>query len=194
MTGYSGVQYDNDRQTSAAPTVVNSFEAMTDSRNGATALSTAQQSAFWGHENGPIQMRTRATDMFDTVSELLAAETKLIQEFEAYMHRAMKEFTGAEYANETEMKKILSDHMNQFMKTPAMGSMTALLKRAGIKATAADLVAGWAGPVMASTKAAAASAAAATSGATGAAANVAGAVGQQQTVAPPAPAGAPSTY
>ena len=129
--------------------------------------------------------------MFDTVSELLAAEAKLIQEFEAYMHRAMKEFTGAEYANETEMRKILSDHMNQFMKTPAMGSMTSLLKRVGIKATAADLVAGLAGPVVASTKAAAASA---TSGATGAAANVAGAVGQQQTVAPPAPAGAPSTY
>lgn len=184
MTGYSGVQYDNDRQTSAAPTVVNSFDAMTDSRNGASALGTAQQSAFWGHETGPVQMRTRATDMFDTVSELLAAEAKLIQEFEAYMHRAMKEFTGAEYANETEMRKILSDHMNQFMKTPAMGSMTSLLKRVGIKATAADLVAGLAGPVMASTKAAAASATTATSGATGAAANVAGAVGQQQTVAP----------
>ena len=184
MTGYSGVQYDNDRQTSAAPTVVNSFDAMTDSRNGASALGTAQQSAFWGHETGPVQMRTRATDMFDTVSEMLAAEAKLIQEFEAYMHRAMKEFTGVEYANETEMKKILSDHMNQFMKTPAMGSMTSLLKRVGIKATAADLVAGLAGPVVASTKAAAASATTATSGATGAAANVAGAVGQQQTVAP----------
>ncbi len=193
MTGYSGVQYDNDRQTSAAPTVVNSFDAMTDSRNGATALSTAQQSTFWGHERGPVQMRTRATDMFDTVSELLAAEAKLIQEFEAYMHHAMKEFTGAEYTNETEMKKILSDHMNQFMKTPAMGAMTALLKRAGVKATAADLVAGWAGPMMASTQAAAASATAATSSATGAAANVAGAAGQQ-TVAPPPAAGAPSTY
>lgn len=193
MTGYSGVQYDNDRQTSAAPTVVNSFDAMTDSRNGATALSTAQQSTFWGHERGPVQMRTRATDMFDTVSELLAAEAKLIQEFEAYMHHAMKEFTGAEYTNETEMKKILSDHMNQFMKTPAMGAMTALLKRAGVKATAADLVAGWAGPMMASTQAGAASATAATSSATGAAANVAGAAGQQ-TVAPPPAAGAPSTY
>ena len=193
MTGYSGVQYDNDRQTSAAPTVVNSFDAMTDSRNGATALSTAQQSTFWGHERGPVQMRTRATDMFDTVSELLAAEAKLIQEIEAYMHHAMKEFTGAEYTNETEMKKILSDHMNQFMKTPAMGAMTALLKRAGVKATAADLVAGWAGPMMASTQAAAASATAATSSATGAAANVAGAAGQQ-TVAPPPAAGAPSTY
>ena len=193
MTGYSGVQYDNDRQTSAAPTVVNSFDAMTDSRNGATALSTAQQSAFWGHETGPVQMRTRATEMFDTVSELLAAEAKLIQEFEAYMHHAMKEFTGAEYTNETEMKKILSDHMNQFMKTPAMGAMTALLKRAGVKATAADLVAGWAGPVMASTQAAAASATAATSSATSAATSVAGAAGQQ-TVAPPPPAGAPSTY
>ena len=193
MTGYSGVQYDNDRQTSAAPTVVNSFDAMTDSRNGATALSTAQQSTFWGHERGPVQMRTRATDMFDTVSELLAAEAKLIQEFEAYMHHAMKEFTGAEYTNETEMKKILSDHMNQFMKTPAMGAMTALLKRAGVKATAADLVAGWSGPMMASTQAAAASATAATSSATGAAANVAGAAGQQ-TVAPPPAAGAPSTY
>jgi hypothetical protein len=131
--------------------------------------------------------------MFDTVSELLAAEAKLIQEFEAYMHHAMKEFTGAEYTNETEMKKILSDHMNQFMKTPAMGAMTALLKRAGVKATAADLVAGWAGPMMASTQAAAASATAATSSATGAAANVAGAAGQQ-TVAPPPAAGAPSTY
>lgn len=183
MAGYSGVQYDDERQTAAAPTVVNSFDAMTDSRDGATALSTAQQSAFWGHERGPVQMRTRATDMFDTVSELLAAEAKLIQEFEAYMHHAMKEFTGAEYANETEMKKILSDHMNQFMKTPAMGAMTALLKRAGVKATAADLVAGWAGPMMASTQAAAASATAATSSATGAAANVAGAAGQQ-TVAP----------
>jgi hypothetical protein len=181
MTGYSGVQYDNDRQTSAAPTVANSFDAMTDSRSGATALSAAQQSNFWGHETGPVQMRTRAADMFDTMSELLAAEEKLIQEFEAYMHRAMKEFTGAEYTNETDMKKILSDQMNQFLKSPTVGSMTALLARVGIKATGADLVAGWAGPAIASATTAAASA---TSGAAGAAANVAGAVGQQPTIAP----------
>ena len=102
MTGHSGVQYDNDRQTAAATKVVETWDAVDGSRNGANALSAAQQSSFWGQETGPVQMRTRATDMFDAISELLTAERDLIQEFEAYMHRAMKEFTGVEYANATE--------------------------------------------------------------------------------------------
>ena len=96
MTGHSGVQYDDDRQTAAAPKVVETWDAVDGSRSGAEALRTAQMSSVWGHEDGPVAMRTRATDMFDTISELLAAERDLIQEFEVYMHQAMKEFRAEE--------------------------------------------------------------------------------------------------
>ena len=144
MTGHSGVQYDNDRQTAAATKVVETWDAVDGSRNGANALSAAQQSSFWGQETGPVQMRTRATDMFDAISELLTAERDLIQEFEAYMHRAMKEFTGVEYANATAMKKIMSDIAKGFLgdaanKTAAGAALGAAVGLSGVRgATTAD--------------------------------------------------------
>ena len=79
MSGYSGVQYDDDQQQAAAPKVNETWDAVTESRNGATSLGSAQESSFWGQESGPVAMRTRATDMFNTISELLAAETRLLQ-------------------------------------------------------------------------------------------------------------------
>ncbi len=146
MTGHSGVQYDNDRQTAAATKVVETWDAVDGSRNGANALSAAQQSSFWGQETGPVQMRTRATDMFDAISELLTAERDLIQEFEAYMHRAMKEFTGVEYANATAMKKIMSDTVGGFIaKSSALATMQGIYARMGMKVSTADIAKGFLG-------------------------------------------------
>ena len=143
MTGHSGVQYDDDRQTAAAPKVVETWDAVDGSRSGAEALRTAQMSSVWGHEDGPVAMRTRATDMFDTISELLAAETRLLQEFEAYMHQAMKEFTGTEYTNETQFKQLAADKVNAFLKNNhTVGVMTTMFARLGVNMTAADLASG----------------------------------------------------
>ena len=181
MTGHSGVQYDDDQQQAAAPKVNETWDAVTESRNGATSLSSAQQSSFWGQEAGPVAMRTRATDMFDTISELLAAETKLIQEFEAYMHQAMKEFTGAEYTNETQLKQITADKVNDFLKNNrTIGAMTSMFARLGVKMTASDIASGLIG------KGAGADVAAAAVGMQ--------ASTQQTTSAPPAAAPAPSSY
>jgi hypothetical protein len=143
MTGHSGVQYDDDRQTAAAPKVVETWDAVDGSRSGAEALRTAQMSSVWGHEDGPVAMRTRATDMFDTISELLAAERDLIQEFEVYMHQAMKEFTGTEYANETELKKIMSASLNSFVqKSSSLAHIQRIYARMGVKASTADIAKG----------------------------------------------------
>lgn len=143
MTGHSGVQYDDDRQTAAAPKVVETWDAVDGSRSGAEALRTAQMSSVWGHEDGPVAMRTRATDMFDTISELLAAERDLIQEFEVYMHQAMKEFTGTEYTNETELKKIMSASLNSFVqKSSSLAHIQQIYARMGVKASTADIAKG----------------------------------------------------
>lgn len=143
MTGHSGVQYDDDRQTAAAPKVVETWDAVDGSRSGAEALRTAQMSSVWGHEDGPVAMRTRATDMFDTISELLAAERDLIQEFEVYMHQAMKEFTGTEYTNETELKKIMSASLNSFVqKSSSLAHIQRIYARMGVKASTADIAKG----------------------------------------------------
>lgn len=168
MTGHSGVQYDDDRQTAAAPKVVETWDAVDGSRSGAEALRTAQMSSVWGHEDGPIAMRTRATDMFDTISELLAAERDLIQEFEVYMHQAMKEFTGAEYTNETELKKIMSASLNSFVqKSSSLANIQRIYARMGVKASTADIAKGMFDGVMKK---------AATGAAVGAAAGVLGGV------------------
>lgn len=168
MTGHSGVQYDDDRQTAAAPKVVETWDAVDGSRSGAEALRTAQMSSVWGHEDGPVAMRTRATDMFDTISELLAAERDLIQEFEVYMHQAMKEFTGAEYTNETELKKIMSASLNSFVqKSSSLANIQRIYARMGVQASTADIAKGMFDGVMKK---------AATGAAVGAAAGVLGGV------------------
>lgn len=168
MTGHSGVQYDDDRQTAAAPKVVETWDAVDGSRSGAEALRTAQMSSVWGHEDGPVAMRTRATDMFDTISELLAAERDLIQEFEVYMHQAMKEFTGTEYTNETELKKIMSASLNSFVqKSSSLAHIQRIYARMGVQASTADIAKGMFDGVMKK---------AATGAAVGAAAGVLGGV------------------
>ena len=168
MTGHSGVQYDDDRQTAAAPKVVETWDAVDGSRSGAEALRTAQMSSVWGHEDGPVAMRTRATDMFDTISELLAAERDLIQEFEIYMHQAMKEFTGTEYTNETELKKIMSASLTNFVqKSSSLAHIQQIYARMGVQASTADIAKGMFDGVMKK---------AATGAAVGAAAGVLGGV------------------
>ena len=168
MTGHSGVQYDDDRQTAVAPKVVETWDAVDGSRSGAEALRTAQMSSVWGHEDGPVAMRTRATDMFDTISELLAAERDLIQEFEIYMHQAMKEFTGTEYTNETELKKIMSASLTNFVqKSSSLAHIQQIYARMGVQASTADIAKGMFDGVMKK---------AATGAAVGAAAGVLGGV------------------
>lgn len=185
MSGYSGVQYDDDQQQAAAPKVNETWDAVTESRNGATSLGSAQESSFWGQESGPVAMRTRATDMFNTISELLAAETRLLQEFEAYMHQAMKEFTGTEYTNETQFKQLAADRVNAFLKNNhTVGVMTTMFARLGVNMTAADLASGLIGK----------SAAAGAGTAVAAGATATQATPQQTTSAPSAPAPAPSSY
>ena len=133
MTGNPDVGYDNDQQTAAAPSVTESWDAVTDSRKRTSSLGAAQTSAFWGHESGPTTLKERSADMFDAVSELLNRESESLKKFEAKMHQAMTRFTGAEYDNKLEFLKAQSDErMRSIREDTADSEFDALLHRIGL--------------------------------------------------------------
>lgn len=117
MTGYSGVQYDDDQQQSAAPKVNETWDAVTGSRKHTAALGSAQTSDFWGHEEGPAKLQVSAAEMFDAVSGLLTYESDMLKKFEAAMHQAMTRFTGTEYDNELTFKKVQADQQMQAIRS-----------------------------------------------------------------------------
>ena len=91
---YQSVSVDSAKQEAAAVNVVESFDAMTASAEGASALGAAQKSMFWGHETGPRSVQDSSTEMFNAVSELLKNEAALISTFEAEINarcRALRE-------------------------------------------------------------------------------------------------------
>lgn len=139
MTGNPDVGYDNDQQTAAAPSVTESWDAVTGSRRHTSSLGAAQTSAFWGHESGPANLRARSAEMFDAVSELLNRESEMLKNFERKMHQAMARFTGAEYDNKLEFMEVQADERVQSIREDTADSQfEALLHRIGL--TVEDLV------------------------------------------------------
>ena len=133
MTGNPDVGYDNDQQTAAAPSVTESWDAVTDSRKRTSSLGAAQTSAFWGHESGPTRLKERSAQMFDAFSEALNRESEMLKNFEAKMHQAMTRFTGAEYDNELEFLKAQSDErMRSIRENTADSELDALLHEIGL--------------------------------------------------------------
>lgn len=133
MAGNPDVGYDNDQQTAAAPSVTESWDAMTDSRKRTSSLGAAQTSAFWGQESGPDDLRARSAEMFDAVSELLNGESEMLKNFERKMHRAMARFTGAEYDNKLEFKELQADQQAQSIRENTADShFEALLHKIGL--------------------------------------------------------------
>mgnify|MGYP000927124529 FL=1 len=133
MAGNPDVGYDDDQQTAAAPSVTESWDAVTDSRKRTSSLGAAQTSAFWGHETGPSRLKDRSAEMFDAVSTLLNRESESLKRFEAKMHQAMTRFTGAEYDNKLEFLKPQADQQAQSIReNTADSQFEALLHRIGL--------------------------------------------------------------
>lgn len=133
MAGNPDVGYDNDQQTAAAPSVTESWDAVTDSRKRTSSLGAAQTSAFWGHENGPSTLQKQSAEMFDAFSEALNRESESLKNFEAKMHQAMARFTGAEYDNKLEFAKLQSDEQAQSIRANTADSeLDALLHEIGL--------------------------------------------------------------
>lgn len=164
MAGNPDVGYDNDQQTAAAPSVTESWDAMTDSRKHTSSLGAAQTSAFWGHESGPSTLKDRSAEMFDAVSTLLNRESESLKKFEAKMHQAMTRFTGAEYDNKLEFLEAQADErMQSIREDTADSQFDALLHRIGLSIE--DVIP----PQRASSAAAASDTSSASSGDTGSA-------------------------
>lgn len=132
MTGYSGVEYDDDRQRAAAGNVGDTWDAVTGSRKYTSALGSVQNSSFWGHEEGAVKMQNGAADLFDALSALLVFESDMLRNFEAKMHVAMKRFTGTEYENALGFKETQADMEAQSIRSKEQDEYTALLHRIGL--------------------------------------------------------------
>lgn len=100
------VGVNSEQQAAATTNVVESGQAVTSSAQGASSLSAAQKSMFWGQEAGPHSMGDSSAKMFDTVSDVLAKEAALISTFEAEINAALKDFTGTEQDNKLQLAKI----------------------------------------------------------------------------------------
>jgi hypothetical protein len=137
MTGYSGVEYDDDRQRAAAGNVGDTWDAVTGSRKYTSALGSVQNSSFWGHEEGAVKMQNGAADLFDALSALLVFESDMLRNFEAKMHVAMKRFTGTEYENALALKKLQADEQAQAIRSQRPDQFNAMIRRFGL--TLADL-------------------------------------------------------
>lgn len=127
MAGNPDVRYDNDQQQAAAPKVTETWDAMTGSRKRTSALGSAQQTVFWGHERGPSAMQRESTAMFDKVSQLLELESQSLKDFEAKMHEAMTRFTGTEYENQLKFKSMKADEQVQAIRAQHQTQFSALL-------------------------------------------------------------------
>lgn len=133
MAGNPDVGYDDDQQTAAAPSVTESWDAVTDSRKRTSSLGAAQTSAFWGHESGPSTLKDRSAKMFDAFSEALNRESEMLKNFERKMHQAMARFTGAEYDNKLEFAKLQSDEQARSIReNTADSEFDALLHEIGL--------------------------------------------------------------
>ena len=100
------VGVDSEKQAAATINVVESGEAVTPSAQGSSSLGAAQKSMFWGTEHGPKSMGHSSAELFDTVSDILAKEARLISTFEAEINAALKDFTGTEQDNKLQLARI----------------------------------------------------------------------------------------
>ena len=99
MAGEDGVSYDSEKQGQVAPKVQESQEAVQTSSRASYALSAAQTSSVWGSERGPSRFGHRSSDMFSTISDILAKENDLIGRFETEMRNAMESHTRTDSEN-----------------------------------------------------------------------------------------------
>ena len=118
------VSFDSDKQVAATTNVVESGQAVTSSAQGASSLSAAQKTMFWGKEDGPKSMGNSSAALFDTVSEVLAKEAELISTFEAEINATLKSFTGTEQDNKFQLAQI-QDALSRVDKSDAAAALKA---------------------------------------------------------------------
>lgn len=118
------VGVDSEKQAAATTHVVESGEAVTSSAQGSSSLSAAQKSMFWGTEAGPKSMGHSSAELFDTVSDILAKEARLISTFEAEINAALKDFTGTEQDNKLQLERI-QEALNRVDKSDAAAAAKA---------------------------------------------------------------------
>ena len=125
---YQSVSFDSAKQEAATAEVVEGFDAMTESAEGASALGAAQKAMFWGHEAGPRSVQDSSSDMFNLVSELLKNEAALLSTFESEINAAMASFTGTEHENKAQMEKI-NQALERVAKSDAAVAMKATIHK-----------------------------------------------------------------
>lgn len=127
MAGDS-VSVDSAKHEEAVAVVVQTFEAMQRSAEGATSLGAAQKTMFWGQEAGPSALQHSSSELFNAVAEALKNEAALISTFEAEINAVMASFTGAEYENKAQMEKI-NQALDRVAKSDAAVALKASLNR-----------------------------------------------------------------
>lgn len=127
MAGNS-VSVDSAKHEEAVAVVVQTFEAMKRSAEGATSLSAAQKTMFWGQEAGPSALQHSSSELFNAVADALKNEAALISTFEAEINAVMASFTGAEYENKAQMEKI-NQALDRVAKSDAAVALKASLNR-----------------------------------------------------------------
>lgn len=118
MAGKADFGADSDRHAKAVEKVVESGEAATSSAQGASSLSAAQKTMFWGEEDGPKSMGNSSAKLFDVMSELLAKEAELISTFEKEINAALKRCAGMEQDNKLQLAQI-QETLNRVDKSDA---------------------------------------------------------------------------
>ncbi len=127
MAGNS-VSVNSAKHEEAVDVVVQTFEAMKRSAEGATSLSAAQKTMFWGQEAGPSALQNSSSELFNAVAEALKNEAALISTFEAEINAVMASFTGTEYENKAQMEQI-NQALDRVAKSDAAVALKASLNK-----------------------------------------------------------------
>lgn len=122
------ISADSSKHQEAVAEVVKGFEAMSQSAEGASSLSAAQKSMFWGQEAGPSALQKSSSELFNAVAEALKNEAALISTFEAEINAVMASFTGTEYENKAQMEKI-NQALDRVAKSDAAVALKASLNK-----------------------------------------------------------------
>ncbi len=122
------ISADSSKHQEAVAEVVKGFEAVRQSAEGASSLSAAQKSMFWGQEAGPSALQNSSSELFNAVAEALKNEAALISTFEAEINAVMASFTGTEYENKAQMEKI-NQALDRVAKSDAAVALKASLNR-----------------------------------------------------------------
>lgn len=122
------VSADSSKHEAAVAEVVQTFEAVTRSAEGATSLGAAQKTMFWGQEAGPSALQKSSSELFNAVAEALKNEAALMSTFEAEINAVMASFTGAEYENKLQIEKV-NQALDRVAKSDAAVALKASLNK-----------------------------------------------------------------